>query len=541
MKSIFMKSILKIALIAFSLSSILLMTSCTKDFEKINTNPLYPTDDEIIRDDIAKLGTHLPALQMEVVFLESASNTTGRVNDYQILNNLTAENWVGYMAPGENKWPGKSLTQYYFDTGWNNMGFNCLVPRILNPWIQIKNETMVGDAKNEKVFAIAQISKIMGLHKATDMFGALPYSKAGSGSFTVEYDSQEEIYTSFLKELKEAVDVLSNLQGATVRTTDYVYSGNSTKWVKLGNSLMLRLAMRISYVKPELAKEYVAMACNHPVGLIDNVADQAQITTLGEGGDSYNALSHIVEKYGVDARMGASIQCYLAGYGDPRLQKYFTGNVNIAIPPAVPSVSPNYEKAGKPNIPEKAPTVWMRASEVAFLKAEAILKGFISGSVKAEYERGIKLSFIEQGVDESLYESYIASVKKPAEFKDIIHPKYSSPAPSSITPKWDESADNEKKLERIITQKYLALFPNGQEAWSEWRRTGYPLLVPSVSTISNYGVIKSDGHKDGVRCWPYPPVEFNLNKENVQKAISQYKGGSNEANVNVWWDVKVKN
>lgn len=114
------------------------MTSCTKDFEKINTNPLYPTDHEIIRDDIAKLGTHLPALQMEVVFLESASNTTGRVNDYQILNNLTAENWVGYMAPGENKWPGKSLTQYYFDTGWNNMGFNCLVPRILNPWIQIK-------------------------------------------------------------------------------------------------------------------------------------------------------------------------------------------------------------------------------------------------------------------------------------------------------------------------------------------------------------------------------------------------------------------
>lgn len=79
------------------------MTSCTKDFSKINTDPLNPGDDEIIRDDIAKLGTYLPALQMEVVFLETAGNTTNKVNDYQILNNLTADNWVGYMAPGENK------------------------------------------------------------------------------------------------------------------------------------------------------------------------------------------------------------------------------------------------------------------------------------------------------------------------------------------------------------------------------------------------------------------------------------------------------
>lgn len=516
------------------------MTSCTKDFEEINTNPLNPGDDEIIRDDIAKLGTYLPALQMEVVFLETSGNTTNKVNDYQILNNLTADNWVGYMAPGENKWTGKSLTQYYFDTGWNNMGFECLVPRILNPWVQIKNETMVGDAKNEKVFSIAQICKIMGLHKATDMFGAIPYSKAGSGSFTVAYDSQEEIYTSFLKELDEAVTVLSRLDGATIRTTDYVYGGNSTKWAKLGNSLMLRLAMRISYVKPELAKEYAMKACSHPAGLIENVADQAQITTLNDGGDSYNALSHIVEKYGADARMGATIQCYLLGYKDPRLEKYFTGNVHIAVPPAVPAVSPNYNNAGKPIVAEKAPTVWMRASEVAFLKAEAILKNFIPGSVKAEYERGIKLSFAEQGVEEQLIASYIESTNEPAAFKDVVLSKYHSPAPSSITPKWDEDADDEQKLERIMTQKYIALFPNGQEAWSEWRRTGYPRLIPSVSSISNYGVVKSDGHKDGVRCWPYPPVEFNLNKENVQAAINQYKKGSNNANINVWWDVKVK-
>lgn len=515
-------------------------TACTKDYDKINTNPLNPGAEEIQRDDIGKLGAFLPDLQTKVVFLEVKKGSTGQVNNYQILNNLTADNWVGYMAPGKNKWSGYSLTQYYFAVNWNNMGFRELIPAILNPWNQVKNETMEGEAKNERVFSIAQICKIMGLHKATDMFGAIPYSQSGTGAFHVSYDSQEEVYTSFLKELERAVEVLSALDGATVRTTDYVYNGNSTQWVKLGNSLMLRLAMRLSYVKPDMAKEYVEKALNHHVGVIESVADEAKIEKLN-GEDAYNALAHIIDKYELDARMGGTIQVYLKGYDDPRMEKYFRGNTDVAIPPAAPTLSPDYEHAGVPNFTEKSPTVWMRASEVAFLKAEAILKGFVGGSAKDEYERGIKLSFEEHGIHETEYSKYIKSSRSPANFEDKVHPRYSMPAPSSITPMWNENATEEVKLERIITQKYLALYPNGQEAWSEWRRTGYPRLLPSVSSISNFGVKMSDGRKDGVRCWPYPPEEFTLNGENVQDAINKYKGGSNDASINVWWDVKEKN
>lgn len=96
-----MKSIIKLALSVVLLGGVFSMTSCTKISVRSIPIPLNPGDDEIIRDDIAKLGTYLPALQMEVVFLETAGNTTNKVNDYQILNNLTADNWVGYMAPGE--------------------------------------------------------------------------------------------------------------------------------------------------------------------------------------------------------------------------------------------------------------------------------------------------------------------------------------------------------------------------------------------------------------------------------------------------------
>ena len=99
----------------------------------------------------------------------------------------------------------------------------------------------------------------------------------------------------------------------------------------------------------------------------------------------------------------------------------------------------------------------------------------------------------------------------------------------------------EKKLERIITQKYLALFPDGQEAWSEWRRTGYPRQIPPVLNLTNAGVKTTDGYKDGVRRIPYPEDEYKLNNENLTKAIQQYLGGVDNAAVNVWWDKKVKN
>ncbi|WP_302027166.1 SusD/RagB family nutrient-binding outer membrane lipoprotein [Bacteroides caecimuris] len=118
--------------------------------------------------------------------------------------------------------------------------------------------------------------------------------------------------------------------------------------------------------------------------------------------------------------------------------------------------------------------------------------------------------------------------------------EYNATAPSNITVAWNESDDEEVKLERIITQKYLALYPNGQEAWSEWRRTGYPRQVPVVKNLTNAGVKTSDGYKDGVRRFTYPRSEYQQNNENLQKAIQQHLGGIDNASVNVWWDKKNK-
>ena len=114
-------------------------------------------------------------------------------------------------------------------------------------------------------------------------------------------------------------------------------------------------------------------------------------------------------------------------------------------------------------------------------------------------------------------------------------------APSSITIRWENGATEEEKLERIITQKYLAIFPNGQEAWTEWRRTGYPRQIVVAENKTNSAVLIGNGYDlGGVRRLPYPRTEYEQNGENLHNAISQYLGGVDNAATKVWWDKKSK-
>ena len=513
-------------------------SSCTSDFDKINTNPLLPTDVMLGQDGVLN-GGFLPTLQFAPI--ATGTEGTGFVNDYQVADNLTSDSWMGYVAPRDAKWTGRNLTQFYFDEGWTNGVFSTSVSKIYAPWIKIKQLNKDVSKPNLEIWSIAQISKIMGLHRTADKYGAIPYFNVGNGSFTVAYDSQEEVYKSFFKELEEAVDHLYkySLANPTVaKASDVVYDGNALRWAKLGNSLMLRLAMRVRYVAPELSKMWAEKAMSHAAGLIESVDDAAYISDKA-GFRTRNAIFTIKGSYN-DTRMGATIQSYLKGYNDPRMRVYFEGNTDVAVPPAIPSSAAAYEGAAKPNFGEFSPTYWFKDSEVAFLKAEAALAGYtVQGTAQGNYEKGVRLSFQENGLTDAQATTYLNGTTSPAPFVDV-QALYSAAAPSTVTVKWDNGASDEVKLERIITQKYLAIYPNGMEAWSEWRRTGYPRLIPANTNISDKGVVTSDGHKDGVRSWPYPQKEINENSANVQEAISKYKKGSNTANVNVWWDVKVK-
>lgn len=178
-------------------------------------------------------------------------------------------------------------------------------------------------------------------------------------------------------------------------------------------------------------------------------------------------------------------------------------------------------------------TLWMSAAETAFNKAEAALLGWdVKGeTVKDLYESAIRLSFEQWGVTSGFDQYLEDDTSTQADYIDPNDNKGNESAISSITIKWDDNADREVKLERLITQKWIALWPLGQEAWSEYRRTGYPHFFPLLNgNVSNLPVANRI---------PFPPSEYIRNTVNVNAAVSKL-GGPDNYQTKVWWQRRDK-
>ena len=539
---------------AVALSSIL-VTSCLKDFEEVNTNRHNPTDQDIEKDALSYGGYFVDLVQRPI---PTGSGGTELANEYQVAQNMSVDNWVGYFSPGVNKWDGgKNQTSYYVSDGRANGTFDILVGHLMNPYFKIKTSmnnvrTENGrliytpkDLTSNAVYQVAQIVKIMGMHRATDMFGPIPYSDMEQGKQNAKYDTQEQVYTSFLKELDEAVIVL-NQYGADKKILeefDPIYQGDTSKWIRLANSLMLRLAVRVREASPALAATYITKATTNTGGLIENNEQTAKLVTSSKY-LFYNSLVTMLS-YG-ELKMGATISSYLKGYDDPRTVKYF----NKATPGGRPedfyavrsgldvnTDADTYSKFSVPAVVNATPTYWLKSSEVQFLLAEAALYNLYAGNAEALYKKGIELSFIENGLSASDAQAYYNTTGVPANYVDPVNADNNVNAASNIDKKWIAEGTNDEHLEQIITQKYIANYPNGYEAWTEWRRTGFPRMFNPVYNQSNVGAqnIDATGKKLGMRRFPFPQKEIENNGANVIQART-YLGGVDNAATNVWWD-----
>lgn len=547
----------QIKLFSLSVAVALTLASCTNDFESVNRNPNLPGDKEKGLDGLASGGL-FPGFIQSIIPTGSGGGT-GMANNYQVTIDMTGDNWIGYLSPGVYGWDGgSSLPNYYAETSRLN-GIFTTMTELSNRFLSIKaatHDVKVEDnnfiyTKRELVdqstFSIAQIVKIMGYHRATDMFGPIPYSKIKPGDVKVPYDSQEDIYRSFFTELEEAVNTLKTFRdsgGSTlIKDYDPLFAGDVSKWIKLGNSLMLRLAIRVRYADEALAREYASKATANMADLISDKNDVAKLVS-GSKFRFYNSLYTLWKTYG-EGKMGATIYSYMRGYNDPRLPQYFSraeaGNANDGYYAVRLGVrTGNYGQYSTPNIPEGAPTYWMKASEVQFLLAEARLFNLISvGTAREYYEKGVKLSFDENEVSLG---NYLTTSARPANYEDPLQNANNIAAVSTIDRKWNDSATEEENLERIITQKYIAIFPDGLEAWSEWRRTGYPRIFKEVLNLSNISArdVNSSGTDGGVRRLPFPDSEYRLNGANIS-AAKALLGGEDNASTAVWWDKKSKN
>ena len=523
-----------------------LFTAC--DFQKVNTNEFELLPEEGLMDGIS-IGGPITAMQKCVFPVGTQADGTSVANRYQTAYNLAADCWSGYFGQNNN-WGGPNNLNYFLKDGWVASSYTESYSTIVPLWQDLKGKT---ETQFPEVFALAQILKISAWHKATDMFGPIPYKEAGKGLITVPYDSQEEVYKAMFKELSDAIEVLTkyadNGNSKLLPNADAVYAGDVHKWVVYANSLMLRLAMRVYYADAALSKKYALQAINHSYGVMKTKDDEAKMER-GASLEFKNNLDVLINQYN-ECRMGSSMLAYLGGYQDPRLPKYFnTSTVSQAVTvgtygkysgvPTGHDVSSNdaFKDSSRPAITSTTPTYWMRASEVYFLLAEAALRGFaVGGTAESLYEKGIEMSFEENGIASSEVADYMSSGLKPSAYSfHLTNPgvNVDVPAVTEATTAW--SGTDEEKLEKIMIQKWIALYPNGQEAWTEYRRTGYPKLH---STITNY----SNGEVDsevGIRRMRFPTNKSTSAEDiaNLESARKLLRGGLDKAGTRLWWDNK---
>lgn len=513
---------------------------CTKKYAEYNTNP-YGATTAMMNTDGYATGKLFPAMINAITPAGDAGSGTDYVNSYQVAYNLAADVYCGHMGQAGD-WAGNSnnLT-YSFIDGWIAQQLN-LNGTLMATWLKIRDIT--ASSGDSLLFSVAQVLKIIGVSRTTDSYGPIPYSAIGTGSFTPAFDSQEQIYRSFFPELDKAINILYRYGAAAGKPLggyDLIFGGDYLKWAKLGNSLKLRLALRLAYVDPAKARQYAEEAVASPAGLISNAGENALYQKAASGAFAFkNPLRTLSEDYN-EARLGASMQSILTGYNDPRLAAWFKPSTIanhttefVGIRSGVNIVRPSYQPFSSLTATNETPLPWLLASEVLFLRAEGSVRGWnMGGAAKDLYEAGVTAAFTEVGV--TIPPGYLAdNSSKPKNYTDFATTANSIDARSAITIQWNEGDNRDTKIERILTQKWIALYGNGQEAWTEFRRTGFPKLFPIPASMNRSGG-KVDTEKQ-VRRLPYPQAQYQQNAAQVNKAVSTMLGGPDAGGTPLWWN-----
>ena len=493
---------------------------CTDNFEEYNTNPYEPH-----------------SLNPPMLF--ATMITTGinvQQNDNQMIDQMVAGPFSGYLTMA-NSWGGSNFNTFNQTESWNQIPFNTPFEKFYSNYFKL--ETATGGKGH--YWAMAKLLRVNTMLRVTDCYGPIPYSQVANGKTAVAYDSQEDVYKHMFEDLDYVIQMLGEFVDEVgglkpLEGYDPVYNGDYNKWMRFANSLKLRLAVRISNVSPELARTKAEEAVKSTRGLIDTNDNNAYV---GVGAEP-NPLWLVASSWG-EIRINATIASYMKGYSDPRSAVYFTtsklggDSPYMGMRSGLEGVKPaTYSGYSMPNYEQKDDMLMFCAAETAFLRAEGALRCWdMGGRARDFYEQGVKLSFDQRKVSGA--DEYLANaVAVPEPFVDPVNPAKCNYTPKTkITIAWNEGASTEEKLERIITQKWIANFPLGFEGWADYRRTGYPEVFPSVSNLSN-GVIDTNRQ---LRRLPFPLSEKQGNSANVSAAVSML-GGPDTGATDLWWAKK---
>lgn len=470
-----------------SLLLLLGMSSCTEDFEEINTNPNDPV-------------TVQPSLLLRQVIYDYGEQMS----------------YEGFVA-------GDLLSQHRTALGFNLFDRHALKSPQLggNPWPIFytnlrDNEIIINQSRESTLFDVyegpALILKAYMTAGLTDLFGDVPYSEAfngAQGTVTPTYDNQEDIYMAdggILDNLNTAIAIIEAYENDNILEGDILYGGDLQGWIRFANSLKIKQLLRISD-RVDVSNE------------LQDLFDEGNYITSNDQNAIFNFSNTVPNSFRLaQLRAGdfnnfvlsKTMEDVLVNLEDTRLNTFFrpasstgifNGLVNGIDASAGAPVLGNLSLGGTAFREDTSvlDANFMTAWETSLALAEAAQRGLISGDAQALYENGVTLAF---------------------EY-------WQTPLPTDyLTGNAAFNNADSSPLEQIITQKWIANIINGYEGWVEYRRTGFPAFM-DVQASLNDGLIP-------VRM-PYPSEEEALNAENYQAAFDATDG--NSLDVRVWWDV----
>jgi hypothetical protein len=511
---------------AFIMSGLMAVMSCTDDFEKINTN----------KNGVAEIN----APELPYLFSKAESAAPHSQWNYQVAQNLFADQYAQYFACEATSFGSDRLV---INQNWVGAAFNPMYTDVVPQLKTIFEKTDPTSAE----YALASIWWVYTFHRVTDYWGPIPYFNAGVIGATIAYDPQDKIYDDFFKRLSAAVTVLNGKTNEKPFTSyDIIYGGDVPKWIKFANTLRLRLAMRISNVDPARAKSEAEAAVAG--GVLAISPDDDALVQRSKSGNDGNGLA-IMEWN--EFRMSASMESVLKGYDDPRIKEYYLPSVKTGeyeglrngltvaqITDASGLNAANYNSHHGPRWSPKdlggvadylaTPQNVMCTAEAYFLRAEGALKGWNMGAGTAQtfYESGIKQSFLQWGLTKADPVAYSASTNVPIAPNDF----FNSPPMTNIPVKF--GATQAIQEEQIATQKWLALYPDGVEAWADYRRSHklklYPVANSDNPLITNTAT-------QWLRRIPFLLSEQQTNGPAVA-AAQALLGGPDNTQTPLWWD-----
>lgn len=470
----------KVSLIGI-LSFILILTSCSSELD-INTDPNNPT--------LVPNSTLITAAEVNLGYIIGGEATRMPSNIVQY--------YAGHRGQ-PNQYARYDITSSATDGLWSNM-YNVL--------IDLKAIENNAEKTNDRVYlGVSQLLQAYSFSVLTDLFGDIPYTQSLllSSNITPAYDKQEAIYDSLLLLIDKGIVNVSSNTGVNPGSFDVIYGGSISKWTAFGNSLKLRLLNHLSLRRPTVALTFLQ---TNP-SLIELNTNDAKVVF-----GSLPANANPIHQFDVlsgrkDNAVASTIVNKMKTLSDPRLSVYFKPVVNGTLAGQILGNSPGndtddasenlYSRTGSAYASINSPVVLISAAEVNFIKSEIYFRAGNSSAATTSYNTAITQDLASLG----LSSSSSAYLSNPL----VVY---------------------NNTLERIMEQKWITMYQGAYEAFTDWRRTGFPILLPASNNRTNDVIPRN---------LPHPQIEINVNGNSL-KAGPGIPLPYVDLAKKVWWDTR---